>query len=116
MLYNRNYTRSNNLAPGGFGGQATEIRVYAGGVGRAGISERLGGLSAMTHEWHSDARDALTRGPGAVARCWSRWLLVSAAATALTPATPATAADSASGRHRLHHRDRGSSRRARSST
>ena len=28
MLYNRNYTRSNNLAPGGFGGQATEIRVY----------------------------------------------------------------------------------------
>ena len=32
MLYNRNYTRSNNLAPGGFGGQATEIRVYASGV------------------------------------------------------------------------------------
>jgi FtsP/CotA-like multicopper oxidase with cupredoxin domain len=32
LLYNRNYTRSNNLAPGGFGGQATEIRVYAGGV------------------------------------------------------------------------------------
>ena len=28
MLYNRNFTRSNNLAPGGFGGQATEIRVY----------------------------------------------------------------------------------------
>ncbi len=27
MLYNRNYLRSNNLA-GGFGGQATEIRVY----------------------------------------------------------------------------------------
>ena len=34
MLYNRNYTRSNNLAPGGFGGQATEIHVYpANGVG-----------------------------------------------------------------------------------
>jgi FtsP/CotA-like multicopper oxidase with cupredoxin domain len=32
MLYNRNYTRSNNLATGGFGGQATEIRVYASGV------------------------------------------------------------------------------------
>ena len=32
MLYNRNYTRSNNLAPGGFGGQATEVRVYPGGV------------------------------------------------------------------------------------
>jgi len=33
MLYNRNYLRANNLAPGGFGGQATEIRVYApGGV------------------------------------------------------------------------------------
>jgi hypothetical protein len=27
MLYNRAYTRSNNLG-GGFGGQATEIRVY----------------------------------------------------------------------------------------
>ena len=32
MLYNRNYLRSNNLAPGGFGGQATEIRVYASGT------------------------------------------------------------------------------------
>jgi FtsP/CotA-like multicopper oxidase with cupredoxin domain len=32
MLYNRNYTRSNNLASGGFGGQATEIRVYSSGV------------------------------------------------------------------------------------
>jgi FtsP/CotA-like multicopper oxidase with cupredoxin domain len=32
MLYNRNYTRSNNLAPNGFGGQATEIRVYSSGV------------------------------------------------------------------------------------
>ncbi len=29
MLYNRSYTRANNLAPGGFGGQTTEIRVYA---------------------------------------------------------------------------------------
>ncbi len=32
MLYNRNYLRSNNLAPGGFGGQATEIRVYPPGT------------------------------------------------------------------------------------
>ncbi len=32
MLYNRAYTRSNNLATGGFGGQATEIRVYPSGV------------------------------------------------------------------------------------
>jgi FtsP/CotA-like multicopper oxidase with cupredoxin domain len=31
MLYNRNYKRANNLASGGFGGQATEIRVYAPG-------------------------------------------------------------------------------------
>ncbi len=31
MLYNRQYQRSNNLAPGGFGGQATEIRVYPAG-------------------------------------------------------------------------------------
>ncbi len=30
MLYNRNYTRSNNKAPGGFGGQATEVRVHPG--------------------------------------------------------------------------------------
>ena len=33
MLYNRAFLRSNNLAPGGFGGQATEIRVYPSGVG-----------------------------------------------------------------------------------
>lgn len=32
LLYNRNYPRSNNLAAGGFGGQATEIRVYASGT------------------------------------------------------------------------------------
>lgn len=32
LLYNRAYAKSNNLAPGGFGGQATEIRVYANGV------------------------------------------------------------------------------------
>jgi FtsP/CotA-like multicopper oxidase with cupredoxin domain len=31
MLYNRAYLRSNNLAPGGFGGQATEIHVYPNG-------------------------------------------------------------------------------------
>ena len=30
MLYNRSFLRTNNLAAGGFGGQATEIRVYAG--------------------------------------------------------------------------------------
>jgi FtsP/CotA-like multicopper oxidase with cupredoxin domain len=28
LLYNREYRRSGNRAPGGFGGQATEIRVY----------------------------------------------------------------------------------------
>ncbi|WP_457206985.1 multicopper oxidase domain-containing protein [Nocardioides sp. P5_C9_2] len=32
MLFNRNYQGSNNLAPGGFGGQATEIRVHPPGV------------------------------------------------------------------------------------
>jgi FtsP/CotA-like multicopper oxidase with cupredoxin domain len=32
MLYNRAFTRSNNLAAGGFGGQATEIRVYPAGT------------------------------------------------------------------------------------
>jgi len=35
MLYNRNYPATNNLAPGGMGGQATEIRVYAPGGLRA---------------------------------------------------------------------------------
>lgn len=30
ILYNRNFTQSNNLAAGGFGGQATEVRVYGG--------------------------------------------------------------------------------------
>ena len=32
VLYNRNYQRSNNLAPGGFGGQRTEVRVYPAGT------------------------------------------------------------------------------------
>jgi hypothetical protein len=31
MLYNRAFTRSNNLAGGGFGGQATEVWVYPSG-------------------------------------------------------------------------------------
>jgi hypothetical protein len=31
LLYNRAYTRSNNLAAGGFGGQMTEVRVYPAG-------------------------------------------------------------------------------------
>jgi FtsP/CotA-like multicopper oxidase with cupredoxin domain len=31
MLYDRNYKRSNNRAPGGFGGAATEVRVYGPG-------------------------------------------------------------------------------------
>jgi FtsP/CotA-like multicopper oxidase with cupredoxin domain len=32
LLYNRSYTRSANLAPGGYGGQTTEIHVYPGGI------------------------------------------------------------------------------------
>ena len=32
LLYNRAYTRSNNLAAGGFGGQTTEVRVYPSGL------------------------------------------------------------------------------------
>ncbi|MEZ4714095.1 MAG: multicopper oxidase domain-containing protein [Caldilineaceae bacterium] len=31
LLYNRAYTRSNNLAAGGFGGQATEVHVFPSG-------------------------------------------------------------------------------------
>lgn len=43
MLYNRNYPKANNLAPGGFGGQATEIRVYApGGVPAQAYPNDLG--------------------------------------------------------------------------
>ncbi|MEO8106866.1 MAG: multicopper oxidase domain-containing protein [Actinomycetes bacterium] len=36
LLYNRNFTRSNNLAPGGFGGQATEIHVFPSGSSAVG--------------------------------------------------------------------------------
>jgi hypothetical protein len=32
MLYNRAYIHANNLASSGFGGQATEVRVYPGGL------------------------------------------------------------------------------------
>ncbi len=32
MLYDRTYRRSNNLAPGGFGGRTTEIRVHPAGA------------------------------------------------------------------------------------
>lgn len=32
LLYNRAYTRSNNLAAGGFGGQATEVHVFPAGT------------------------------------------------------------------------------------
>ena len=32
LLYNRAYTRANNLAAGGFGGQATEVHVYPSGA------------------------------------------------------------------------------------
>jgi FtsP/CotA-like multicopper oxidase with cupredoxin domain len=44
MLYNRNYTRSNNLALGGFGGQATEIRVYGGVVAPQAYPNDWGGV------------------------------------------------------------------------
>lgn len=42
MLYNRNYVSSNNLAPGGFGGQATEVRVYPSGVAAQQYPNDLG--------------------------------------------------------------------------
>jgi FtsP/CotA-like multicopper oxidase with cupredoxin domain len=32
LLYNRAYVHANNLAAGGFGGQATEVHVYPGGL------------------------------------------------------------------------------------
>jgi FtsP/CotA-like multicopper oxidase with cupredoxin domain len=46
FLYNRNLARSNNLAAGGFGGQATEIHVYASGVAAQAYPNDLGGKSA----------------------------------------------------------------------
>jgi FtsP/CotA-like multicopper oxidase with cupredoxin domain len=42
MLYNRSYARSNNLASGGFGGQATEVHVYPGGVASQTIPNEWG--------------------------------------------------------------------------
>jgi len=45
-LYNRSLLRSNNLAPGGFGGQTTEIHVYANGVAPQSFPNDLGGVSA----------------------------------------------------------------------
>ncbi len=45
-LYNRSLLRSNNLAPDGFGGQTTEIRVYANGVAPQSFPNDLGGVSA----------------------------------------------------------------------
>jgi FtsP/CotA-like multicopper oxidase with cupredoxin domain len=42
LLYNRAYARSNNLATGGFGGQATEVRVYPGGVAAQKFPNDLG--------------------------------------------------------------------------
>jgi FtsP/CotA-like multicopper oxidase with cupredoxin domain len=32
LLYNRNYQAANNLGPGGFGGQMTEVRVFPAGT------------------------------------------------------------------------------------
>ncbi|MCA9419244.1 MAG: hypothetical protein KC917_23430, partial [Candidatus Omnitrophica bacterium] len=32
LLYNRNYSRSDNLSPSGYGGQMTEVRVYPTGT------------------------------------------------------------------------------------
>jgi len=45
-LYNRSLLRSNNLAPEGFGGQATEIHVYASGVDPQAFPNDLGGVTA----------------------------------------------------------------------
>lgn len=43
LLYNRDLTHANNLAAGGFGGQATEIRVYpAGTVGAQTLPNEWG--------------------------------------------------------------------------
>ncbi len=45
-LYNRSLLRSNNLAPDGFGGQTTEIHVYASGVDPQAFPNDLGGVTA----------------------------------------------------------------------
>jgi hypothetical protein len=46
MLYNRNLARSNNLATGGFGGQATEIRVFPSGTVNAQTLPNEWGIQA----------------------------------------------------------------------
>jgi FtsP/CotA-like multicopper oxidase with cupredoxin domain len=45
VLYNRTYTRSNNLANGGFGGQRTEVRVYPSGVAAQQYPNDWGGVA-----------------------------------------------------------------------
>jgi hypothetical protein len=45
-LYNRSLLRSNNLAPECFGGQTTEIHVYASGVDPQAFPNDLGGVTA----------------------------------------------------------------------
>jgi FtsP/CotA-like multicopper oxidase with cupredoxin domain len=42
LLYNRSYVRSANLAPGGYGGQTTEIHVYPNGVAPQGYPNDWG--------------------------------------------------------------------------
>jgi FtsP/CotA-like multicopper oxidase with cupredoxin domain len=47
LLYNRSYSRSANLAPGGYGGQATEIHVHPGTtVGAQSYPNHWGGALA----------------------------------------------------------------------
>jgi hypothetical protein len=42
LLYNRSYARTANLAPGGYGGQTTEIHVYPNGVAPQGYPNDWG--------------------------------------------------------------------------
>ncbi len=94
MLYNRAYQRSNNLAPGGFGGQATEIRVYpAGGRCAASVSRTSGGS-----ERHVDT--AYTAGPRVGGACRPPPPLRASALTVAAAITPSCHLGAAAARRR----------------
>ena len=102
LLYNRAYTRSNNLAPGGFGGQATEIRVYPAAasaprpIRTTGESERHDETIGSPHA--SGARQRGTR------RALGRRAGARRGAASVTASPSPAGRGAAPGRHRLHQR------------
>ncbi len=61
FLYNRSFSRSNNLEPdGGFGGQTTEIRVYAQGDAAAPANRPSRTTGGSRHDHHDQLRAPFT--------------------------------------------------------